>query len=197
MLGASPQMTKARASSWSEPRAFSAAARSRTPAPGLYACDARRCPARTGRCMRVPEASHRLYNCARCAQQVQICRRCDRGNLYCAGGCARLRRRESLRRAGRRYQMGFRGACHHAARQRAWRARQADKVTHQGSPALAVPATVSAPAIESPGEPRHDDIVPVQARALAFAASQAAPRCSFCRRVLSVFARLGFVRGGP
>jgi len=146
-------MTKARAISWSEPRAFSAAARSRTPAPGLYASDARRCPARTGRCIRVPEASHRLYNCARCAQQVQICRRCDRGNLYCAGGCARLRRRESLRRAGRHYQRSFRGARHHAARQRAWRARQADKVTHQGSPALAVPATVSAPAIESPGGP--------------------------------------------
>jgi hypothetical protein len=197
MLGASPQKTKARAVSWSEPRAFSAAAHTRTPARGLYACDARRCPVLAGRCIRVPEASHRLYNCARCAQQVQICRRCDRGNRYCAGSCAQLRRRESLRRAGRRYQRSLRGACHHAARQRAWRERAVNKVTHQGSPALAVPATVSTSANASPGEPRHDDIVPVPARALAFAAHQAAPRCSFCRRVLSVFARLGFVRGGP
>jgi len=145
----------------------------------------------------VPETSHRLYNCARCAQQVRICRPCDRGNLYCAGGCARLRRRESLRRAGRRYQLSFRGACHHAARQRAWRARQADKVTHQGSLAVASAVTVSAPAIDSPGEPRHDDIVPVQTRSLAFEPSPAVPRCSFCRRALSAFTRLGFLRGGP
>ena len=46
----------------------------------------------------VPEASHRLYNCRRCGEQVQVCRGCDRGNIYCAGECAGLSRRESLRR---------------------------------------------------------------------------------------------------
>ena len=54
--------------------------------------------------MRAGEESYRLYSCGRCAQQVRICRGCDRGNQYCAGECARIRRRESLRRAGERYQ---------------------------------------------------------------------------------------------
>ena len=50
--------------------------------------------------MAASEQTYRLYNCARCAEQVRICRECDRGNQYCAGVCAGLRRRESLRRAG-------------------------------------------------------------------------------------------------
>ncbi len=49
------------------------------------------------------EPSYRLYNCARCAAQVRLCRRCDHGNVYCAGECARISRRESVRRAGARY----------------------------------------------------------------------------------------------
>ena len=76
---------------------------------------------------------YRLYSCGRCARQVRICCECDRGNRYCAGACAKIRRRESLLRAGERYQLSYRGACGHAARQSAWRSRQAQKVTHQGS----------------------------------------------------------------
>ena len=72
--------------------------------------------------MRASEQSYRLYSCGRCAQQVRICCECDRGNLYCAGECALIRRSESLRRAGARYQLSYRGACCHAARQRRWRA---------------------------------------------------------------------------
>ncbi len=53
--------------------------------------------------MRADEQSYRLYSCRRCAQQMRICRRCDRGNQYCAAECARIRRGESLRRAGARY----------------------------------------------------------------------------------------------
>jgi len=49
------------------------------------------------------EPAYRLYNCERCQVQVRICERCDHGNLYCAGECARIRRRESLRRAQVRY----------------------------------------------------------------------------------------------
>jgi len=34
-------------------------------------------------------------------EQVCICRRCDRGQIYCPGECRRIRRRESLRREAR------------------------------------------------------------------------------------------------
>jgi hypothetical protein len=77
-------------------------------------------------------ATYRLYNCRRCDVQVRICRRCDHGNIYCAGACAEIRSRESLRRAAERYQRTRRGACTHAARQRRWRTRQQHTVTHQG-----------------------------------------------------------------
>jgi hypothetical protein len=50
------------------------------------------------------EPAYRLYNCERCGIQVRICQRCDHGNVYCAGECAGIRRRESLKRAQRRYQ---------------------------------------------------------------------------------------------
>ncbi len=84
------------------------------------------------------EDDYRLFNCQRCAKQVRICRRCDRGHIYCSGQCAVIRRCESLYRAGARYQRTQRGATLHAARQRAWRERQMQKVTQ--SP---IPSTVS------------------------------------------------------
>lgn len=76
--------------------------------------------------------TYRLYNCRRCGVLVEICTPCDHGNIYCTGGCSRLRRLESLRRASARYQHTRRGAVRHAARQRDWRAHH-PKVTHQGS----------------------------------------------------------------
>jgi hypothetical protein len=83
------------------------------------------------------EPAYRLYNCQRCEVQVRICERCDHGNVYCAGECAQIRRRESRRRAQARYQRSRGGARRHAARQRRWRERQRQKlkiVTHHGSP---------------------------------------------------------------
>ena len=77
--------------------------------------------------------TYRLYNCQRCSVQTRICQRCDHGQIYCGAQCARIRRRECVRRAGARYQRTRRGASCHAARQRAWRARR-QAVTHQGSP---------------------------------------------------------------
>ncbi len=110
----------------------------------LYARKWRRCPVPYAReAMRASEDSYRLYNCARCAKQVRICRQCDRGNRYCAEGCAQQSRRESRRRAARRYQQSQRGACKHAARQRAWRSRHAQKVTHHGCLASAFAFIVS------------------------------------------------------
>lgn len=214
-------MTKARASSWSDPRAFRAAARVRTPAHRLYARDPWRCPVLHGSCMAVLDEadrqSHRLYHCAACGQPVHICRACDRGNMYCAGACAPIRRSESLRRAGARYQRSHRGATRHAARQSAWRARRIQEVTHQGSLAVAVTGTLLSSATEATrpfehGDARHSKSgsgVGAMRVALSIQAPRAARACnhghrlvartpalvcSFCRRMLTPWVRMGPLR---
>lgn len=151
------------------------------------------------------EDSYRLYSCRRCAQQVRICRDCDRGHQYCADECARIRRRESLRRAGLRYQLSYRGACRHAARQSAWRKRQVQKVTHHASLGNAVEVIVVSTAITS--EPLNVDnaelAMPVARPAAYWPARGRIPhrsgrgRCCFCGRRLARFAGFGPLRGGP
>ena len=74
----------------------------------------------------------RFFLCVRCRAQVLICSCCDRGQIYCADGCAGLARRERQRAAGQRYQTSHRGRLAHALRARRYRARQKN-VTHQGS----------------------------------------------------------------
>jgi hypothetical protein len=177
----------------------------------LYASTARRCPVLGAGGMKAGEESYRLFSCGRCARQVRICRGCDHGNRYCAGGCAAVRRRESLHRAGARYQCSYRGASRHAARQSAWRGRQVQKVTHHGSldPAPAGTVTTSSPPCPPP-EGTHADRVSLAAlpSTLALVAGQRTTRgplqrrsgsagCSFCDRPLPRFARLGTLHGGP
>jgi hypothetical protein len=146
------------------------------------------------------EPSHRLYNCLSCGVQVLICRWCDRGNVYCEGACAQTRRRECLRSAGRRYQDSFRGAVYHAARQRRWRRRRAEKVTHQGSAAPQGIATVTAPAADPEKDDAPDPVERCEA-SLVWTSRPISPapvrRCRFCRRPLGNFTRLGPLRGGP
>jgi len=153
--------------------------------------------------MGASEQTYRLYNCARCAQQVRICRECDRGNRYCAGVCAGLRRRESLLRAGKRYQRSYRGACAHAARQRAWRGRQTQEVTHHGSIPPAVSVTVANSSTQTTLQGSHahnNDLLlepqPHSRPAVELANLHMRARCSVCGRVLPPFARLGPLRGG-
>lgn len=153
--------------------------------------------------MKASETTYRLYSCARCAAQVRICRSCDRGNRYCAEGCAQLSRHESLQRAGERYQQSFRGACRHALRQARLRARRAQKVTHQGSLGMGVALIVTRSLTVSEGSP--DDagvrLEPCvlgieQRRAYSTRLSAAAivQRCCFCGCVLPAYARLGPLR---
>jgi hypothetical protein len=123
----------------------------------------------------------RLFNCARCGDQVVICSCCDRGHCYCQG-CALAARQESRRTAGKRYQHSRRGRLAHAERQRRYRARR-QKVTHQGSPAPP-PAALLVPesrALAPSGEPAEAPVVE-------------GLRCHFCGRTCSVFVRLGFLR---
>jgi hypothetical protein len=135
----------------------------------------------------VREASYRLYSCQRCGVSVQICRRCDHGQRYCAGACSTLSRRESQRRASARYQRTRGGATRHAARQRSWRGRHAHKVTHQGSPTAACVGNVLVAA--SPPEPTDADTLD---RALWIRPEPVAtiPRCHFCGTPLPPRARV-------
>ncbi len=80
----------------------------------------------------MPTAS-RLYSCCRCHAQVIICTRCDRGQRYCAGECRHEARSESLKRAASKYQRSRLGCFNNADRQRRFRERKKQKVTHQGS----------------------------------------------------------------
>ena len=82
------------------------------------------------------EATCRLFLCARCRKQVLICRRCDRGQIYCADGCAKFARSHSLREAGRCYQQSRQGRFKQAERIRRFRLRK-QNVTHQGSESVA------------------------------------------------------------
>ena len=126
------------------------------------------------------EASARLYLCARCRCQVVICSHCDRGQRYCTDGCAERARQSSLREAGQRYQRSRRGRHCHAARQRRYRQRQREKMTHQGSPVMGGNASLKA----SPQRPANvPNWVLIDSK-----------RCSFCGRLCSVFLRLGFIR---
>ena len=200
MLSAIAAKTKARADSWTEPRAFQSARAGRACVPCLYALIARRCPAwDAASAMRAEPTTYRLYSCARCDAQVSLCLRCDRGNRYCLRGCARIRRRESLRRAGARYQRSYPGACRHAARQRAWRARCRQKVTHQGSVAAGTEAIVALVVTDETLRVACDDhrlsesSVPGRTSPRSFPAW----RCSRCAGVLPAFARLGPLRSGP
>lgn len=139
--------------------------------------------------------SYRLYSCRRCAAQVRICSDCDRGNQYCAGDCAPIRRRESVYRAGIRFQSSFRGALLHAARQSAWRERRTQKVTHQGS-VLGIDALIVV-AIPTTTEERHVDLASLPAPPHQPRTVPAVHHCSFCWRPLPAFSRRGPLRGGP
>jgi hypothetical protein len=65
--------------------------------PGHYSkhCDRRPCVGGLA-----PVAPARLFVCVRCRTQVLICSCCDRGQIYCAGGCAQEARYHAQRAAG-------------------------------------------------------------------------------------------------
>ena len=146
--------------------------------PGHYSkhCDRRPC---VGEAAPVA-APARLFVCIRCRTQVLICSCCDRGQIYCAGGCAQEARYHAQRAAGRRYQTSRRGRLAHAVRARRWRARQKN-VTHQSSP-----------------PPPPDDLVLPGSAVTASEPSPDARRwtwhCHWCGCRCSQFVRQGFLR---
>jgi len=123
------------------------------------------------------ENTARLYNCARCQCQVTICSYCDRGNIYCGKSCAQTARKESVKRAGKRYQNTHRGRLKHAKRQHYYRSR-GKKVTHHGSP-----------------EPPSNDPLTTRSDTPAAVAiiENEGIHCHFCGRLCSAFLRLEYL----
>jgi hypothetical protein len=110
----------------------------------------------------------RLFLCLRCRDQVVICSRCDRGQVYCGRECASEVRRSKQRKARRRYQASERGRQLHADRNRRYRAR-GRRVTDQG-PVLVAPPD------------RQPEPAPAAALAAKTAVSVATGRLSACYR---------------
>lgn len=137
------------------------------------------CPPHFGLEAEVPmpeESTARMFLCARCSTQTIVCRRCDRGQIYCGRECSRQARRTSMRAAGRRYQQSLAGRFRHAARAHRYRQRQ-QKVTHQGSAAAV-----------------SDDLLP----AVAPEVTANEVRCRFCGARCAPWVRQNFVaRGRP
>jgi hypothetical protein len=150
-------------------------------------CGRRPCPGET----HPVETPARLFLCARCRAQVLVCSCCDRGQIYCAGGCAQEARYQAQRAAGQRYQASRRGRVNHAARSGRWRSRQKN-VTHQGSPLQPPSDAVSvdaAPAANSPpATPANDVATPFPSH------GQPAWRCHWCGSRCQPFVRIDFLR---
>ena len=128
------------------------------------------------------EASCRMFLCGRCHSQVLVCRRCDRGQIYCAGTCAQQARRHHQREARRRYQATPRGRTMHADRNRRYRDRQRS-VTDQGL--LKEHEAGLLPGVEAHG--------PMSQRS----PSRCRPgnwRCHSCGQAASAFVRLSTLR---
>jgi len=125
----------------------------------------------------------RLYHCCRCQAQVIICSHCDRGQRYCTAGCAADARSASLQRAGKKYQSTRAGRFNNAARQRHYRARQKQKVTHQGSPVLRIRDLLKNKATRPECRPKQGQ-------------SGTTIRCHHCGRVCGPFLRHDFLHRG-
>ena len=143
--------------------------------------------------------SARLYACARCHCHVVICRRCDRGNIYCPD-CAPVARRESRRRAGARYQATEEGRKNHNARHQLYLELREGKVTHhgpqggsaespcaletaEGRPSASAKETHDATSNQSPTPP------PTQHCGTGSPDGDDGPRCDFCGQLCSAFLR--------
>lgn len=160
----------------------------------------------------------RRFLCARCRAPALVCSHCDRGQIYCAAGCAAVARQQSQRDAGRRYQGSLRGRFRHAARTRRWRERHAllamsaarsekatpQSVTHQGSPlppsdaVLAVPSPMPAAATPAPVSTALSCTAITTSSASLPAATlpvtSSAWRCHWCHTPCVARVRLDFLR---
>lgn len=146
----------------------------------------------------VPQDSGRQYLCACCRKRVLICRRCDRGNLYCGKACSDKRRHEAQREAGRRYQQSGPGRRNHARREQRYRDSEKQKVTHQGpkeEPETAKgEVSTERPRLEAQKEETDAPTAPCAPGPAVQPAApcepeESRPRCQFCQRLCSPLVR--------
>ncbi len=137
---------------------------------------------RSSGCSSEVAAPARFFMCARCRKRALICSCCDRGQVYCAGGCAQEARRQAQRAAGARYQASRRGRLAHALRARRYRRRQ-KIVTHQGSPSAPLDDLLSLDLAAAKGPPSTGDFPKLPPW-----------RCHWCGRRCPDFVRQDFLR---
>lgn len=160
----------------------------------------------------------RRFLCARCRAPTLVCSHCDRGQIYCAAGCAAVARQQSQREAAPRYQDSLRGRFRHAARTQLWRQRHAlravsaarseaataQSVTHQGCPlppsdaVLAVPSPMPAAATPASASTAQSCTAKTTSSASSPAATllvtSSAWRCHWCHTPCVARVRLDFLR---
>ena len=154
------------------------------------------------------EQTGKLFLCASCQAQVLVCSQCDRGQRYCAAGCADITRFSLQREAGKRYQQGRAGRHKRASRMLQWRKRQAAAtkiVTHHSSQATRADAVLanneSPPAIPPDSQPQSP-CSPIVSESIAlctaaiFRTGLPAPvwHCHCCQSPCSALVRQGFLR---
>ena len=133
----------------------------------------------------------RFFLCERCRSQVLICRCCDRGQIYCAEGCARTSRAEHRRDVARRYQASRKGRFAHAARSRRYRARR-KIVTHNGSLASSADGDVITASVTTSNEAFDTADTPSltwSAVDNGLRAEGLGQHCHWCGRCCSLFVR--------
>lgn len=150
----------------------------------------------------------RLFLCARCQAQVLVCSQCDRGQRYCAAGCADITRLSLQREAGKRYQQGRAGRHKHASRMHLWRKRRAAAakiVTHHSSPVTPsddVLAGNESPLAISPDSQPQSPCRPIALETIALSATantrNCVPasvwHCHWCQSPCPALVRQGFLR---
>ena len=70
-----------------------------------------------------PASSYRLFQCHYCLSSVDLCSRCDRGNIYCAS-CAQVRKAARIKRARSAYRKSVHGKTVRAAGEKRRRLRR-------------------------------------------------------------------------
>jgi hypothetical protein len=93
-------------------------------------------------------STFRIFSCGRCQAILMICRRCDRGQVYCAD-CKLAARRDMKQRARLRHSQSLEGRGDHPDHQREYRKRRSLRVMDLGSKKLAFSESVVRPDVAS------------------------------------------------